>query len=122
MVSLPSKPFETAERYINLRKKCAPESWVETINLMSDMILMPIIILFLALLRQSDPMTIAMTGMKAYQTWKDYTEYTELRFEVQRMFLHCQMVGGPFIVTNNSLYMPYVFADAVVRTSGSPKE
>ena len=120
MVNLPSKPFETAERYINLRKKCAPESWAEAITLMSDMILMPIIILFLALIQQSDPMTIIMTGMKAYQTWKEYTEYTELRFEVQRMFLHCQMVGGPFIVTNNSLYMPYVFADAVVRTSGSP--
>ena len=119
MFHLPSQPFKTAERYIQLRKICVPISWAEFITRMNDMILMPIIILFLALIQQSDPMTIIMTGMKAYQTWKEYTEYTELRFEVQRMFLHCQMVGGPFIVTNNSLYMPYVFADAVVRTSGS---
>jgi hypothetical protein len=28
-------------------------------------------------------------------------------------------VGGPFIRTNDMAYMPYVFADAVVRTRSS---
>ena len=60
-------------------------------------------------------MSAAMTVLKAYQVWKDYTEYTILRFEVQSMFLYCQTVGGPFIVTNDPIYMPYVFADAVQR-------
>jgi hypothetical protein len=31
------------------------------------------------------------------------------------MFLYSQSVGGPFIVTNDTTYMPYVFADAVYR-------
>ena len=31
------------------------------------------------------------------------------------MFLYSQSVGGPFIVTNDPIYMPYVFADAVYR-------
>ena len=112
---LPSKPFETAERYIQLRNKCAPESWASTLSLINDMIVMPIITLFLLFIHVADPMTVAMTAMKAYQTWNEYTEYTQLRFEVQRMFLYCQSVGGPFIVTNNPVYMPYVFADAVQR-------
>jgi len=83
----------------------------------SDMILMPIIILFFIFLYQADPMTAAMTFLKAYQSWKEYTEYVSLKFEVQNMFLYCQTVGGPFIVTNDPTYMPYVFADATYRTS-----
>jgi hypothetical protein len=82
---------------------------------MSDMILMPIITLFLLFLQVSDPMTVAMNGLRVYQVWKDYIEYTQLRFDVQRMMFHCQAVGGPFIVTNDPKYMPYVFADAIYR-------
>lgn len=114
-MQLPSEPFKTAERYIQLRTKCAPEKWADTFHLMSDMILMPIIMLFLIFTRVADPLTVAMNGLKAYNAWKEYIEYTQLRFEVQRMFVHCQLVGGPFIVTNDPKYMPYVFADAVQR-------
>jgi len=82
---------------------------------MSDMILMPIITLFLLFFQVADPMTVAMNGLRIYQVWKDYIEYTQLRFEVQRMMFYCQAIGGPFIVTNDPKYMPYVFADAVQR-------
>ena len=115
MVKLPAKPFVVAERYLQLRKVCVPESWADSITLIVDMIVMPIITLFLVFLRIADPMTIATTALKAYQTWRDYTEYTDLRFQVQSMLVYCQSVGGPFITTNNPLYMPYVFADAVQR-------
>lgn len=114
-MELPAKPFQTAERYIQLRTKCAPDTWSETIQLMSDMILMPIITLFLLFLQVADPMTVAMNGLRIYQVWKDYIEYTQLRFEVQRMMFYCQAIGGPFIVTNDPKYMPYVFADAAYR-------
>ena len=116
-MELPAKPFQTAERYIQLRTKCAPQTWSESIQLMSDMILMPIITLFLLFSQVADPMTVAMNGLRIYQVWKDYIEYTQLRFEVQRMMFYCQSIGGPFIVTNDPKYMPYVFADAVQRTS-----
>ena len=120
-MQLPSEPFKVAERYIQLRKTCAPESWADTISLMSDMIIMPIITLFLIFLHVADPMMIATTLLKTYQVWRDYTEYVDLRFQVQSMLVHCQRVGGPFITTNNPLYMPYVFADAVQRTNISTK-
>lgn len=116
-MELPAKPFQTAERYIQLRTKCDPQTWSDKIQLMSDMILMPIITLFLLFLQFADPMTVFMNGLRTYQAWTEYIEYTRLRFEVQRMMFHCQAVGGPFIVTNDPKYMPYVFADAVYRTS-----
>jgi hypothetical protein len=82
---------------------------------MNDMILIPIISFFLLLIHAEDLITVAFTMMKSYQVWKEFTEYTDLRFQVQRMFLYSQSVGGPFIVTNDPTYMPYVFADAVYR-------
>ena len=114
-MELPSKPFQVAERYIHLRKKCAPSTWTDTFHLMSDMILMPILTLFLLFSRLADPLTVGMNALKSFQVWKDYIEYTSLRFEVQRMLVYCQSVGGPFIVTNDTAYMPYVYADAVQR-------
>ena len=115
MFQLPSQPFKTAERYIQLRKICHPISWADSITRMNDMILMPIISFFLLFIHAEDLITAAFTMIKTYQVWAEFTEYTELRFEVQRMFLYSQSVGGPFIVTNDPTYMPYVFADAVYR-------
>ena len=115
MFPLPSQPFKTAERYIQLRKICAPVSWAESITRMNDMILMPIISFFLLFIRAEDAITVGFTLIKAYRVWAEFTEYTQLRFEVQRMFLYSQSVGGPFIVTNDPTYLPYVFADAVYR-------
>jgi hypothetical protein len=115
MFPLPSQPFKTAERYIQLRKICAPISWADSITRMNDMILMPIISFFLLFIRAEDLITAAFTMIKTYQVWAEFTEYTQLRFDVQRMFLYSQSVGGPFIVTNDPIYMPYVFADAVYR-------
>ena len=115
MFPLPSQPFKTAERYIQLRKICDPLSWADSITRMNDMILMPIISFFLLFIRAEDLITAAFTMIKTYQVWAEFTEYTQLQFDVQRMFLYSQSVGGPFIVTNDSTYMPYVFADAVYR-------
>jgi hypothetical protein len=115
MFPLPSQPFKTAERYIQLRKICDPISWADSITRMNDMILMPIISFFLLFIHAEDLITAAFTMIKTYQVWAEFTEYTQLRFDVQRMFLYSQSVGGPFIVTNDPIYMPYVFADAVYR-------
>jgi hypothetical protein len=110
-------PFAKAERYIQLRKQCVPETWTKTINLISEMVLMPLITLFFVFQMTASPMSILTTGMGAYNSWLRWIEYTELRFEMQNMYLKCMSVGGPFIVTNDPTYLPYVFADAVYRTS-----
>ena len=108
-------PFELAERFIQLRKQCVPISIAEKISRISDMIVMPMIAIVLMFLKKHDIFMIVSTVTKAYSSWRDWFEYTDLRFAVQRMYLHTATVGGPFIVTNDPTYMPYVFADAVYR-------
>ena len=117
---MPSKstmsPFEVAERYIQLKKVCDTRSWFDTIQRMNDMIIMPFIVVFLFILRKADVFLIASTIGRTYQVWSDFIEYTHLRYEVQLMFLQTKLIGGPFITTNDPTYLPYVFADAVVRS------
>jgi hypothetical protein len=108
-------PFEIAEHFIQLRKVCNPVSIAERLTLISDMILMPMILVILMILQRSDIFMAVSTVTKAYSTWKTWFEYTDLRFTMQKMYLHTAKVGGPFIVTNDPVYMPYVFADAVYR-------
>jgi hypothetical protein len=110
-----SSPFEIAERYIQLRKKWNPENWVDTIARINEMILTPLICCFFLLLGTIDVFMIASAILNTFNAWREWIEYQELRLIVQRMFLLCMYSGGPFIRTNDDQYLPYVFADAVVR-------
>ena len=109
-------PFQLAERYIQLRKVCVPTLWSDWVTRISDMILMPMITVFLCVARGLDIMMIVSTLQNMYSAWSQWFEYSDLRLKVQMMMLHTVRVGGPFISTNDPTYMPYVFADAVVRT------
>jgi hypothetical protein len=108
-------PFQIAERFIQLRKVYDGPSWGDRMNIFNDMIVMPMIMLFMLFVRNYDLMSLASTFAKAFSVWRKFIEYTDLKFKVQKMYLHTMQVGGPFIVTNDSTYMPYVFADAVYR-------
>ena len=82
---------------------------------LSDMIVMPLITLCIFLAGNGDVFMLMSTAATAYRVWMEWIEYIELRFVMQRMRMRMAQVGGPFIVTNNPKYMPYVWADAVVR-------
>jgi len=112
---IPSKPFEVAERYIQLRKRYNPESWGDCVLLFNEMILGPLITLFLMLIGGSDLFMVISTTTHAYSAWSEWEEYHTLRSVVQEMFLTMSIHGGPQITTNDLDYLPYVFADAVVR-------
>ena len=81
-----------------------------------DMILIPMITLFTVLLGEIDWLAIFSSTMSVYKAWDEWVRYNELRNEMQNMYLRAMQVGGPFIVTNDTAYMPYVWADAVVRS------
>jgi len=114
-MSNPGNPFKDAERFLQLRKVCAPMTWGATIGRINEMILTPLITLFFVFLGDSSVWSVIPAALSTFRAWKDWIEYQRLRFVVQGMFLHTMRVGGPFIVTNDSTYMPYVFADAVYR-------
>ena len=111
----PSKPFEIAERYMTLRKRCAPPSWGDGILLFNEMVTGPIITLFLLFMGNRDLLMIVSAVTRAYSAWSEWEEYHRLRTVIQDMFLIMNKNGGPYITTNDSYYLPYVFADAMVR-------
>ena len=111
----PSSPFEAAERFIQLRRKCAPISWGDSMIRINEMILTPLICIFFVILGRADLMLIISSCISTFRSWSEWIEYQELRILIQQMYLVCMATGGPFIRTNDNEYLPYVFADAVVR-------
>lgn len=110
-----SKPFEMAERYIQLRSKCVSPSWGDTAIRFNEMVLGPLVTLFLCFIGSYDVFMVISTLSTAYKSWMEWEEYHTLRSEFQRMTLYMNVGGGPQITTNDPEYFPYVIADAVVR-------
>jgi hypothetical protein len=110
-------PFKAADRFIVLRDICTPQTMIARFQRINEMIIMPLIALFM-FFNSFDIFTFASTGVSAYRAWMEWIEFTDLSFRMQTMRLRMAQVGGPFITTNDPKYMPYVWADAVVRYEG----
>lgn len=109
-------PFEVAESYLQLRTKCVPTTWADTVLRINELLIAPLVMLFLLFTGNLDIFMAFSSLSKLYEAWTDWIAYHNLRFAVQTMFLTTMAAGGPFIRTNDPTYMPYVFADAVMRT------
>ena len=109
---MPKTAFQTAERYIQLSNTWEATDAYSRIKHINEMILMPLIAAIM-----SDPLFFFTSFMTAWGAW---VEYAELTFTMQRMQLEAVRRGGPFIVTNDPTYMPYVWADAVTRKRVRP--
>lgn len=118
-MDLPKHPFKDAERFIVLRDICLPRTLASQMQRINDMILMPLISLFM-FFTSGDLWMLTSTAITAYRVWSEWLEFAELTYTMQRMRLRMAQVRGPFISTNNDKYMPYVWADAVVRTQRAP--
>jgi hypothetical protein len=105
-----SNHFQTAERFLILQKKCRPQSWADTIRRINEMILTPLITLFFLFTGQADVLSVVPSVFSTFQSWRDWLDYQEHRFAVQRMYMGTMRLGGPTVRTNDTLYMPYVFA------------
>jgi len=83
----------------------------------NEMILSPLITLTFLCLRSLDIVSLITSTLSAYRVWSEWMEYSDLRFQMQHMYLTTMSTGGPQIVTNDPEYLPYVYADAVLRAS-----
>ena len=81
----------------------------------NEMILTPLITIFFVLSDKFELMSVLPAAMSTYRVWSEWIEFCSLRFEMQQMYLTTMKTGGPQIVTNDPDYLPYVYADAVVR-------
>lgn len=108
-------PFAIAERYIQLRKQYAPQSWGDTMLRLNDLVIGPLITLVFLCFESFDLLSVFSSALSTIRAWKEWTEFWSLRFQMQDMYLTTMKTGGPQIVTNDPTYLPYVYADAVVR-------
>ncbi len=111
-----AEPFQIAERYVELRKKWGAQSWAETLLRVNEILVTPVITLFMVFIRKSDAFAFISAASMVAKAWMEWIEYCDLRFKVHDMFFRTMLAGGPFIVTNDPEYMPYVWADGVMRT------
>jgi len=81
----------------------------------NEMILSPLISLTFLQVESMDLVSIVTAAFSVYRVWTEWIEYSDLRFTMQQMYLTTMATGGPQIVTNDPEYLPYVYADAVVR-------
>jgi len=81
----------------------------------NELILSPLITLTFLCLRSLDFVSLITSTVSTYKAWTQWLEYCQLRFTMQQMYLTTMVTGGPHIVTNDPEYLPYVYADAVVR-------
>ncbi len=112
----PKTAFEVAESYIQLRTKCVPTTWADTVLRINELLVAPLLFLVLLFTGRMDIFMAVSSLSKLYEAWTDWIAYNNLRFVVQTMFLKTMAMGGPFIRTNDPAYMPYVYADAVTRS------
>jgi hypothetical protein len=81
----------------------------------NELILSPLITLTFLCLRSLDFVSLITSTVSTYKAWTQWLEYCQLRFTMQQMYLTTMVTGGPHIVTNDPEYLPYVYADAVLR-------
>ena len=110
-----SNPFVVAEQYIQLRKVWSPRSMGDSMMRINELIITPLITIFFILIENIDLIGVLSALFSTTRAWLDFFRYSSLRFDMQRMYLQCMKIGGPFISTNDPDYLPYVYADAVLR-------
>jgi hypothetical protein len=110
-----SNPFVIAEQYIQLRKVWSPKSMGDYMMRINELIVTPLITIFFILTENVDFLGFASALFSTIKGWMEFFRYSSLRFEMQQMYLDCMKNGGPFISTNDADYLPYVYADAVLR-------
>jgi hypothetical protein len=114
-MKIPTNPFQTAERYMQVRKRCMPASWGDIVILFNEMVVGPIVTLFLLFLGSRDVLMVFSAITRANSAWSEWEEYHSLQSVMHHMFFIMTLNGGPVIRTNDPYYFPYVLADAMVR-------
>jgi hypothetical protein len=102
--------FQKAERFVQLRTVFQPKTWGDIILRINEMIVNPLITLFLLFAGYGDLFSAIGMWVSTIRIWRERLEYEQLRDDMMFMYLLTMRMGGPSIVTNDTRYMPYVFA------------
>jgi len=107
-----TKFFQKAERFNILTEKFLFFSWM----VWFDMVGNPLIMVSIAIYTKKLPSMLSLLGLvKAVQLWIEWYEYRNVKRHVVEWKHIVDAAGGPFISTNDTNYMSYVYADGMQR-------
>lgn len=103
--------FVDAERYIELSNTFSEVSWWTLMDMW-----FPLVSAIHCVVTKSLPDLFFLLGLyKSLKLWAQWHEYHALKYQLGEWREIVNAVGGPYIATNNPLYLPYVFADGMQR-------
>ena len=106
--------FKLAFEYIELKQIFLIDDFMDQTILLIDMFIQPLYIFYKMLLLEFSLLD-SLSLMKSYELWISYIRFIELRSLIKEWKFMVQLVNGPWISCNDSLYHELVYADAMTR-------
>jgi hypothetical protein len=106
--------FKLTFEYIELKQIFSVDDFMDKTILLIDMFIQPLYI-FYKMLSLEFSLLDSLSLMKSYELWLSYIRFVELRSLIKEWKFMVQLVNGPWISCNDSLYHELVYADAMTR-------
>ncbi len=106
--------FKLTFEYIELKQIFLVDDFMDKTILLIDMFIQPLYI-FYKMLSLEFSLLDSLSLMKSYELWISYIRFIELRSLIKEWKFMVQLVNGPWISCNDSLYHELVYADAMTR-------
>jgi len=106
--------FKLTFEYIELKQVFLVDDFMDKTILLIDMIIQPLYI-FYKICSLEFSLLDSLSLMKSYELWISYIRFVELRSLIKEWKFMVQLVNGPWISSNDSLYHELVYADAMTR-------
>lgn len=106
--------FKLTFEYIELKQIFLVDDFMDQTILLIDMFIQPLYIFYKMLLLEFSLLD-SLSLMKSYELWISYIRFIELRSLIKEWKFMVQLVNGPWISCNDSLYHELVYADAMTR-------
>jgi hypothetical protein len=106
--------FKLTFEYIELKQVFLVDDFMDKTVLFIDMIIQPLYI-FYKICSLEFSLLDSLSLMKSYELWISYIRFVELRSLIKEWKFMVQLVNGPWISCNDSLYHELVYADAMTR-------
>jgi hypothetical protein len=106
--------FKLTFEYIELKQVFLVDDFMDKTMLLIDMIIQPMYI-FYKICSLEFSLLDSLSLMKSYELWIGYIRFIELRSLIKEWIFMVQLVNGPWISCNDSLYHELVYADAMTR-------
>lgn len=106
--------FKLTFEYIELKQVFLVDDFMDQTILLIDMFIQPLYIFYKMFLLEFSLLD-SLSLMKSYELWISYMRFLELKSLIKEWKFMVQLVNGPWISCNDSLYHELVYADAMTR-------